>query len=67
MKPQIPPHRNWRSYWAGSGRNWCRIWGYLLALFDKEEVVATLLGFLSSSILSEEGLGDLCDVVERSG
>jgi len=35
--------------------------------FDGEEVVATPLDFLASSILCEEGLSDLCEVVERAG
>ena len=33
--------------------------------FDGKEVVDTSLGFLSSIILCEKGLGDLCEVVER--
>ena len=36
-------------------------------LFDREEVVATPLGFLTSSILYEECLSDLCEVVKRAG
>ena len=35
--------------------------------FNGEEVVATPLGFLVSIILCEEGIGGLCEVVERSG
>ena len=34
--------------------------------FDREEVMATPLGFLASSILREEGLGDLREVVEKA-
>jgi len=37
------------------------------AYFDRKEVVTTPLGFLASSILCEEGLSDLCEVVERAG
>ena len=34
--------------------------------FDGKKVVATLLGFLASSILCEESLCDLQEVVERA-
>ena len=67
-RAQIPLHYNWRPFGELALEEINVLFKAIFwSHFDGEEVKATPHGFLMSSILCEEGLSDLCEVIERSG